>query len=666
MELSHLDIATNQEDIITLSSSNIKKMVKEATKHQKNKDNNAAVVLRYQVKKPGLYRLARVIDESKLEVHTGASEAYVVNCPEARFVPTKQDRCKGDQSDVALEVDGTPPLKVTYRKVVNGNPREVAIQSIQPEDFVTPIQKHTGSALVKVDETDYSWAKSRTISVPLTETLRDSGRYAYAIDEVQDGFGNVVPFRSQADIDEGRSKDSKLFQSLIVHERPRVLLRDCDQRPLQVAKGYSTRLPVILHSTGKGAITNSPYTIEYQFTAEDELSPAGDHKNSPVVQRVVLKNEQSPISIQHAGLYTLKSVSTGFCEGEVLEPASCLLQNPIKPQVSFSQENIFDKCAGNPIGLRINLDLVGTPPFTVRYMERPNDKVLSKHIHGLRGQIVLTPEKAGHYTYKFLDVSDAVYRNLGLKEEFQQDVKPSASAHFVDRGMVKEACIDAPVQYNVRLVGEGPWTLEYELVHGGKRLKKKVEKIETELYTIQTDKLKSGGDYSILLTGVMDRMGCKEFLKEEAHFKVRGERPKAYFGQIEGKRSTRMLEGKRVQLPIRLTGKPRWTVTYRNINEPGSQRIELMSNSNSNLDITSEGTYELVDVRDDFCPGTIDESGKQFVVSWVPRPQVSIPEGPTMKAVKEGKFVKDAVCEGDVDSFEIAFTGKSGHCYAEN
>jgi nucleoporin POM152 len=193
-------------------------------------------------------------------------------------------------------------------------------------------------------------------------------------------------------------------------------------------------------------------------------------------------------------------------------------------------------------------------------------------------------------------------------------------------------------------------------VHGGKRTKRKAENIETEYYTIQTDNLKAGGEYSVLLTSVTDRMSCKEFLKAQTSFKVRGERPKAYFGLIEGKRATRMLEGKKIQLPLRLTGKPRWKLSYRNLNDPDNIRTEILASSNANLGITSEGRYELLSVQDDVCPGTIDESGKQFSVEWIPRPRVSVHEGPAMK-LTSGKYVKDPVCEGDVDSFEVSLTG---------
>ena len=44
-------------------------------------------------------------------------------------------------------------------------------------------------------------------------------------------------------------------------------------------------------------------------------------------------------------------------------------------------------------------------------------------------------------------------------------------------------------------------------------------------------------------------------------------------------------------------------------------------------------------------------------IGWIARPQISIPETPSI-VFQEGIYIKDAVCEGDEDSFEIALSGE--------
>lgn len=136
---------------------------------------------------------------------------------------------------------------------------------------------------------------------------------------------------------------------------------------------------------------------------------------------------------------------------------------------------------------------------------------------------------------------------------------------------------------------------------------------------------------------------------------MRHERPKAYFGHIEGKQALMALEGRQVGLPLRFTGSGPWRLQYENMKTKEIKK-ETFSNANSNLDVKADGTYQLLSVKDSVCPGLIDEKADQFDVSWVARPSLSIP-GPTA-VLEGGQYVKEAVCEGDEDSFDIALHGK--------
>jgi nucleoporin POM152 len=660
IELLRIDLDTSQNETIVIHKREAKSMVKHAKKSQKVADPAIPLELRYTVKKTGVYLLKRILDESKLEVRPRASSAVVAMCPQARVRPTGTNRCRNDLSNIALEVEGIPPLRLKYRTNIGGRPREATeLQGLIPEGYSSPLSRHTSQALIRSSREDVSWAHTQKVTVALNETLGDSGVWAYTVEEVTDGLGNHVSYVSLDDDDRPRQKSSATH-SFTVHERPNVVVTDCNaQKPLQVAKGQATKLPLKYGSTGKRAI-DSPHTIEYLFTPDPDLLPDGDHSPNAQLKRETMRTSQQQPMISASGLYTVKSIATEFCQGEVLEPASCLLRNPPEPELSIFSEDIVDKCAGNPIGLRVALDLIGSPPFRIKYRQQKAGKRSAPpeeiEIQTLRSTIELTPKEAGHYTYTFLSIKDWVYGWRPLhNQELIQDVRPSASAHFIEASGIKQACIEDTVEFDVGLRGEGPWILEYELIHNGKRNKFTVN-VEEENYTIRTQQLKNGGEYIVSLASITDRMGCKELLKAEAKVNVRHERPKAYFGKIDGKQAVQALEGKAVELPLRLTGNGPWRLQYENL-DTGEVKESDIRQANSKLPIDKEGTYQLLSVRDSVCPGGVDEKAGQFSVGWIPRPSISVSESMSM-TLKNGKYLRGDVCEGEEDSFDVSLSGK--------
>lgn len=666
IDLLRIDLGTNVEEAIKINGRELRQMLKKARKAQKVQDPASPLELHYTVKKTGVYMLKRLQDESKLEVRPRTSSAVVATCPKARVRPTGENRCRNDLSNIVIEVDGIPPLRLKYRTSIGGRPREATeLQGLIPDGFNSPLARHTAQALVRTQREDVTWAQSQEVTVPLNEMLGDSGVWTYAVEEVTDGVGNHVSYFGLDEDDRPRHKSSALH-SFTVHERPNVVLTDCNaHQPLQVAKGQTTRLPVKYGSTGRNPI-ELPHTIDFLFTPEADLTLDGSHSPDAKLETRSMSAPREQPQISAAGLYTIKSVSTQFCKGEVLEPASCLLRNPPEPELHVSSDHIYDKCAGNPIGLRVSLDLIGTPPFRVKYRTVKNGRKSARpeeiKVETLRHTLELTPDEAGHYEYNFISISDWVYKNdRTVNEQLVQDVKPSASAHFTSPSLSKQVCIDDTAEFDVGLRGEAPFTLEYELVHNGKREKKSVS-VDQDHYTVKTDRLKNGGEYIVSLVSVTDTKGCKEFLKAEAKINVRHERPKAYFGTIDGQSEVMALEGKSVDLPVRLTGQGPWKLEYENMDTKEVFRPEIRQ-ANHKLHIRTEGTYQLVSVKDAVCPGFIDEKASQFSVGWIPRPKISVPEK-SYKAFDHGKYIRDPVCEGDEDSFDVSLSGMyhGTHC----
>jgi nucleoporin POM152 len=657
IDILRVDLNTQANETLHISKSQLKSMHKEAARLLSYSENpNEPKTLYFPVKKPGVYLLEKVVDETNLEVSRKSfAHTVVVPCPKAIVKPTDANRCKGDLSDIEMVVTGTPPMKVKYRKVVNTVTQEATFENVQPEDLVSPLMRQAQGVLVVPNRVDTEWAKSHSVTVPLSEGMNSAGRWVYAIDEVVDGFGNVVSY-SNSD-QEHRPASAQLHQVVQVHERPYVQLQGCSsQQPLKVAKGRPANFPLRFSSTGKGELNNVVYQIGYKFSPQSSMVATGEHGTAPQTRNLEVKNTKILPQIQEPGLYELTSVATEFCKGDILEPASCLLENPPEPKLTLESKDIYDQCAGRPIGLTVDLDLGGTPPFEIKYRSRFGAHY-EEHIHRLsthRGQLELKPPRAGEYKYEFYEVSDAVYKRQPLAiKPLEQDVKPLASAKIASKEK-RTTCIDQQTSFEVALTGEPPFELDYELVHSGKRKKLSKKNITTNSVILDTQSLSDGGEYILGLISVSDLMGCKEPLQEEAKFTVRHQKPQVGFGHIDGSRNVQTLEGKQLNLPLRLVGEGPWNVKY--LDRDGKEQTLRATTPNDKIVVDRDGTYKLTGLSDNFCPGIVDENANEFSVSWIARPELRIAPD-EVKSQKGNTFVKADVCEGEEAAIEVLFKG---------
>lgn len=658
IEVLRLDLHTGENETLTIPAKQLKQLKRQAEKRHATLDPVPHRDLFFPVRKTGIYRLQRVVDESQLDVRTRTSDALVVTCPRALIKNSYTDKCRGELSNVLLEVEGTPPLKIKYSREVNFHDRGVSFQNVQPDNLRTPLlnQKPTG-ALFSINQPDISWARSQKIDVPLNESLNVNGEWFYAIEEVHDALGNVANYSSIFEDGERPSpKSSSQWHQLMIHERPKVTLSGCnEQRPLEVARGDSVNLPINFQQTTKPYDRDGPFTVTYSYSATGAEQKEGDAKDS---MTVVLKSLDQQTPIKEPGWYSLTSVSSQYCPGEVLEPSSCYLRNPPEPELSIKSEKVFDRCANNAVGLLVDLDLTGSPPFRIRYStEGPKGvQTQTKIIDGLRSQLDFTPSEAGSYRYRFLDIEDSVYSPRSLKDKvpvLEQDVKPPASAHFLGPRDTRKACFGESVSVDLAFLGEAPWTLQYELVHNGKRTKHTLES-DTDVATITTDKLVSGGEYRLALTSIKDKSNCKRNLKDSIKIDARSKPPHVSFGQIDKKRTVSALAGSRIEIPLRLSGEKPWTIKYKNVDVNTSPLTKTFWDENSRLAVDREGLYELFEVYDKSCSGFVDQSAKEFEVSWIPRPQISAVDG---SPVVKGEYAKSEVCQGDDDSLELRLSG---------
>lgn len=657
IELVRVDIQTGIEEVIKIPNREVGKLAK-MVRNQNAEPSNDGFRWEYPVKKPGIYRLGKVLDEYKLEVQRSTRDTYVVPCPQAKIQNTLSDaRCIHDLSDLTLEVSGVPPLKIVYSRTINGRNHSFHFQSLQPDGFASPL---VGTASTSTPEgvEDLSWVRADKVSVGLNESMTSSGEWEYTVDEVHDAFGNVVRYDEAAD-----DRKTPLSHKFSVKERPKIHMQGCDLRnALKIAKDRTAPLPVGFSLAGQVADTS--HKITWAFSPIDSLSNSGDHGDKVSYVTHTARNSQDRPLVSAPGLYTLKSVTSGQCEGQVEEPSSCLVLNPLEPHLSIRTEEISDKCAGNSIGLRVDLDLVGTPPFNIRYDIINDDGEVERRSHtvrGLRSQLEFVPKIAGRHKYIFRSIDDDVYKNIPLSGEdksLEQVVKPAAYALIAAHDKVMSACLESEVETEVYMFGDPPFTLEWELVHEGKRQTQRISDIQERSYTIRTPKLLKGGEYVLALSSIQDIRGCRTFLQDQLKIAVRRQQPRASFGVLDQKRSVMAVEGTALRLPLRLQGEGPWKLQYRNLNDSGHSIEKAIDGPNGNIIVKSRGLWEIQSVTDNQCPGLVDPAASTFFVDWFPRPELSLIDSGSAAANSGNVFVKKDVCEGDIDGFEIGLKGK--------
>lgn len=676
IELTRIDIGTNLNETITIASKTIKKLRKRAGKTTAKADHSSPHYLEFPVKKTGLYRLQKVVDESKLEVQRRLSDTLVVRCPSASVELAPQNKCKGDLSDFYLDVEATPPFKVRYSKLINREDSGHVVLSIHPESLASPLTHEDDPSLMTVMNPateDISWARARSVKVPLNESLGIGGGWEYLIDEVHDALGNVVSYSNHEDVKSAireSRRDDQQEQRFLVHERPNIAFDGCDsQHPLMAPEGQELLLPIRLTSASPYRLGNSDHTIFYLFTPQNNLLPNQEHAKDAELNQTSI---DQGLKVNMPGLYTLKSVNSPYCAGEVLEPFSCMLLNPPKPDLSIKSENIPDNCAGNSIGLSVDLEMTGTPPFKISYdIHHPGGRVARRIIEAgrHRTQLELRPSEAGNYTYKFVSISDAVYTDSRKLEklDLDQDVRPPSSARFAQHRDNQVACIGESVVFVIHLSGEPPWILEHQVIHNGQSQKSTTKNIQESPYHLKTHALNSGGDHTLVLNSVSDRSKCKVLLEQEAKIAVSFQKPKVSFGEIDGKRSVSALKDKKVWLPIRLQGDSPWSVRYRkkDIVKGTQEEIGYFTRNNDHLEVTEQGAYEIISVHDASCPGLVDKSANEFVVHWIPSPVITIVESSLLEDV-DGRYIKKDICEGDEDATEISFSGTAPYTVEYN
>jgi nucleoporin POM152 len=597
------------------------------------------------VRKPGAYAVTKIISNDGVDVRLYRRQAFVFTCPTAHIKHSqKANHCTGSKETLEIQVTGVPPLKVEYiqKLGLKSTPRE--LNRIQPLEFTSPLQR-LSNGLASVDPSfftsvsydDLTWAATQTISMSLNLTFTEATHHDYNLVRVVDGAGNTVDLANKAP------------QSFNVHPRP-VAKLDCSMtKSTNLLIGQkSVPLPLLLKGTG-------PFNIEYYFVAE-----GSDQKQ---YGSVFARTNKESISAQTPGVYTIVSVGDSYCEGDVLHPSSCQVEQPPLPLVKLQSNPIPSVCnSDSEVGMKFMTEFEGLKSYLLEY-------TVSKHTG--RNKVIVErkieradqprhifshyPSSSGEYTYDFVALSDGNYKKLDPRiPPIQQVVHPQPDAQFSPKhSQAARICLADKTSVNVDLTGSGPFTLEWTL--DGKPYS---EVVKGNNYVIQLPTLNTTGLHIVSLTQIVDGNNCvKDLESRDFTIDVRRDRPVAFFYTGDEQDGTvEIQQGAKVKLPLRLTGEGPWDVTYRNVELGDRSKTTVRFNDpNAELQVEDIGHYELLMVKDTVCKG--DVLPPQYIVRLIDKPTVAIAESQA-QMMKTGVYERRSVCQGINDAIDIEFTGR--------
>ncbi|KAF8634926.1 hypothetical protein AX15_000665 [Amanita polypyramis BW_CC] len=636
---------------------------------------NSQSLAHIHISKPGILRLVRVMDISNTEARlVTPSEVVVVPCPRAKFVDDGWKdinvRCAGQEQDAQLKINvfGVPPLSLRWLKIVNSKREHFLVEGIEGGHELTPAlnpqEGKTSRNSTEVNQVTGS-KLPQELKVPLTIPLDTIGTHVYALEEVTDGIGNTIPVKSEELA--GRTSYPTTTRSLMILRRPSMSFRYCSpENPTSLLVGSEANLLVAANEADN---FDAPWEVEmsYHAHAEGEDDPKKRKLLKP--WKKTFKTQGSlrelTIPVSSPGDYTLLSVKGKYCKGDILAPETCRVAQKPLPSAEIQWKRIHE-CSGDT-GVLATLVLRGTPPFLVYYrMQRDNEppRELSKTFTSARGELTLQPDRSGHYTFTFVQLSDANYNRVELKgPSIEQVVHPLATADFAASQRIISSCLGSTVDVNVELKGTGPWSLDVQII--GPKTSETIpfENIETPQKTLQIPIPKEvdrdGGSFEIDLLSVEDAYKCKRPVNVPGvSVDVRRVKPTARFYGSDHDRRVIVLENEKADLPLRLTGDGPWRVKYRDV---GANKLltTVITSPNGNLHVTSKGVYELLEVADSKCPGSITASESTYTVDWVPRPYVKLSfETNVLYEPYNGSNILPPICEGVDDHVDLDLTGR--------
>ncbi|QPG74329.1 hypothetical protein FOA43_001656 [Brettanomyces nanus] len=631
-------------------------------------------VLRIPVSKPGSYSIQLALDTKGKTIRSHKSTVMIPICPEASFGPTDlSDKCVGDEvGDITINVLGVPPFTLYHEEEINGVrshlPKAVLVP--EDEDFYSPLlskelytgqgKKNTHARYSSSDLKDISWARSRSIEVPIgKKRIEKAGEYVYTVNRIIDGFGNVAEYTP------GTSNQENTLILLKAHPKPLISL--VDVRPeTPILLGRDKHIDIRL-SQVDNVESEAPYTVVFKFTPEQ--------KN--LEERIFTKSfdfrTPARIFTDIPGTYSIETAFSRYCSCKIGSYAVNIRQAKL-PMINVTMDPIVDNCVGTT-GFKFNLEFIGSAPFEVGYKisrldPKDSTKVLStERVSFLRSESTVleyefNPPSEGSYAIEFVSLNDKFYKNQIRfdKHEYRYITyfRQRPRAYFDKNFKVRKVntCNGGTANISLVLEGKAPFNVAYNLMSPDYKVDTfTLKDVSESVVNIHTPKLTLGGEYVLSLKNVTDSSSCDvDFKGQEIHINVRGDVPQLCFASSE---DYTLVQGKKLSIPLKGESDERIDLVY-SYESYDHQKRELRTSFDptEGLSVSQEGAYSLISFTQGGCPGKISDN-TPINVHYLAKPTLQLLSGPELKspASDSSAFTMNSICEDGSGSINFKASG---------
>ncbi|PKY45320.1 hypothetical protein RhiirA4_443664 [Rhizophagus irregularis] len=604
------------------------------------------------VTEPGVYKIEQALDADGMGIKIYKKEEIIVYCPEAKLISITDTKCCiNDEIHTKLVLKGVPPLSVYYERRVDNESVNMTIDGIGSEHFKFPIDEPDRAKLFFASD-NYQWAQNQEIEVQLNMTADIPATYSLRVLEINDLLNNTHNYIIE--------RNQNVFVKYDVFSRPTA--KFSSDIPIYTRPGYPAEMKLNLQGV-------APWKLGLGYWSEDiaELTDTLSSEPTEMLNVTIKENENKmgySITVKKPGTYKLLSVSDAKCSGQILAPSTNILSIAYPPTVKIDAIPISAEDCPGEIGIEATLSFTGIPRWFLEYSIKSEIEKVDEIVMSEKSKRVITikPPMPGHYEYTFFSLSDNIYREgVEINYGFTQTVYPKPNAVFrrtKDRTI--NSCMSNLVELDVDLSGSGPFTLEYEVMFNRRTNAFTIADIQSPSYVIISPPFDNPGTYTVTLKRIVDSQGCSQILNNDDSVTINVKRDKPTVGFRNSHEILWFLEGGSVELPLQLTGNPRWDVTYiYHLDMDNARKAYDLVNPNSILTVTEPGRYELLEVKDSYCLGIVIPEKKEIEAKWLPKPFLRIAEGEAEPLPQTGYFKRNSICAGKEDTLGLVLQGRA-------
>lgn len=246
------------------------------------------------IKRTGTIRLDKVIDKDGVIVSIirRHRDLRVVNCPSISFSTPTTDVCLTSPTTQLVPLDlivrGVEPISIKWHSVYS------AIGSNKR------VRKDETLAGITTGEVGYT-------HIPITASISSTGSYAYYLDSIVDGEGNIISYSSPL-------SNTTVAHSINVHSPIKISFSGgcLGGQPMKLFEGRTVGLEFkVTRDESMKSSLRSTVELDYKPATPDTL---GWRKEIEII------GSSGRVEVDRSGVYEIVSARDEFCAGVVLVP----------------------------------------------------------------------------------------------------------------------------------------------------------------------------------------------------------------------------------------------------------------------------------------------------------------------------------------------------------